>query len=58
VLEFSARNGQVANVALSLELKTALTNMLQMACKEAAWDLNAPSSHFVAPSSNTTQVLH
>ena len=58
VLEFSARNGQVANVALSLELKAALTNMLQMACKEAAWDLSAPSSHFVAPSSNTTQVLH
>ena len=58
VIEFSARNGQVANVALSLELKVALTNMLQMACKEAAWDLNAPSSHFVAPSSNTTQVLH
>jgi hypothetical protein len=58
VLEFSARNGQVANVALSVELKVAFTNMLQMACKEAAWDLNAPSSHFVAPSSNTTQVLH
>lgn len=58
VIEFIARNGQVANVALSLELKAAFTNMLQMACKEAAWDLNTPSSHFVVPSSNTTQVVH
>lgn len=58
VLEFGARNGQMANVALSLELKVAFTNMLQMACKEAAWDLSAPSSHFVAPQPNTTQVLH
>lgn len=58
VLEFGARNGQMANVALSLELKVAFTNMLQMACKEAAWDLSAPSSHFVAPQSSATQVLH
>jgi hypothetical protein len=57
-LEFTARNGQIANVALSLELKVAFTNMLQMACKEAAWDLKTPSSHFVAPQTNVTQVLH
>ena len=58
VLEFGARNGQMANVALSLELKIAFTNMLQMAFKEAAWDLSTPSSHFVAPQSSATQVLH
>ena len=58
VLEFGARNGQMANVALSLELKVAFTNMLQLACKEAAWDLSAVASHFVTPSANATQVLH
>jgi hypothetical protein len=58
VLEFGARNGQKANVVLSLELKIAFTNMLQLACKEAAWDLTAPSSHFIAPQSNAAQVLH
>lgn len=58
VLEFAARNGQIANVALSLELKIAFTNMLQLACKEASWDLSTPSSHFVAPQPNATQVLH
>jgi hypothetical protein len=58
VLEFGARNGQMANVALSLELKVAFTNMLQLACKEASWDLNAVASHFVPPSANATQVLH
>lgn len=58
VLEFGARNGQIANVALSLELKIAFTNMLQMAFKEAAWDLGTPASHFVAPQSSAMQVLH
>jgi hypothetical protein len=56
--EFAARGGQMANVALSLELKVAFTNMLKLACKEAAWYLNAPGSHFVTPSANATQVLH
>jgi hypothetical protein len=32
--------------------------MLQLACKEAVWDLTAPSSHFIAPQSNAAQVLH
>ena len=47
VFELSARDGQVVNIALSLELKVAFTNLLQMAFKEAAWDIQAQSSHFL-----------
>lgn len=58
VFELSARDGQVVNIALSLELKVAFTNLLQMAFKEAAWDIQAQSSHFVTPPVSTSQVLH
>jgi hypothetical protein len=58
VFELSARDGQVVNIALSLELKVAFTNLLQMAFKEAAWDIQAQSSHFVTPTVSTSQVLH
>lgn len=56
--EFLARNGQRANVALSLELKVAFTSMLEMACKEAVWDLGMHASHVVSPQASATQVLH
>lgn len=58
VFELSARDGQVVNIALSQELKVAFTNLLQMAFKEAAWDIQAQSSHFVTPTVSTSQVLH
>ena len=58
VFELSARDGQVVNIALSLELKVAFTNLLQMAFKEAAWDIQAQSSHFVTPTVSTSEVLH
>ena len=58
VIELSSRAGQVVNIALTLELKIAFGNMLQLASKEAAWDIGLNSSHFITPQASGAQVLH
>jgi hypothetical protein len=58
VLELSSRAGQVVNIALTLELKIGFGNMLQLASKEAAWDVGLQASHFVAPPASAAQVFH
>ena len=57
VLEFSAKDGINAQIAFNAELKTAFGNMLQLASKEAAWDIGVQSSHFITPPVNSSQVL-
>lgn len=58
VLEFTAKEGINAQVSFNAELKIAFGNMLQLASKEAAWDIGIQSSHFVAPQASASQVLH
>ena len=58
VLEFSAKEGINAQVSFNAELKLAFGNMLQLASKEAAWDIGVQNSHFVAPQMSASQVLH
>jgi hypothetical protein len=58
VLEFSAKDGINAQIAFNAELKIAFGNMLQLASKEAAWDIGVQSSHFIAPPVTSSQVLH
>lgn len=58
VLELTSRDAQVVNIAFTLELKIAFGNMLQLASKEAAWDIGLQSSHFVTPTPSAAQVLH
>lgn len=58
VLEFSAKEGINAQVSFNAELKLAFGNMLQLASKEAAWDIGVQNSHFVTPQVSANQVLH
>lgn len=58
VLEFTAKEGVNAQVSFNAELKIAFGNMLQLATKEAAWDIGFQSSYFVAPQASAPQVLH
>ena len=58
VLEFSAKEGINAQIAFNAELKIAFGNMLQLASKEAVWDVGVQSSHFVSPPVSSSQVLH
>jgi hypothetical protein len=58
VLEFSAKDGINAQIAFNAELKIAFGNMLQLASKEAAWDIGVQSSHFITSPVTSSQVLH
>jgi hypothetical protein len=58
VLEFSAKDGINAQIAFNAELKIAFGNMLQLASKEAAWDVGVQTSHFVPSPVTSSQVLH
>ena len=58
VLEFTAKEGINAQVSFNAELKIAFGNMLQLATKEAAWDIGVQNSHFVTPQMSSNQVLH
>jgi hypothetical protein len=58
VLEFSAKEGVNAQIAFNAELKIAFGNMLQLASKEAAWDIGLQTSHFVPSPVTSSQVLH
>jgi hypothetical protein len=58
VLEFSAKDGINAQIAFNAELKIAFGNMLQLASKEAVWDIGVQASNFVPPAVTSSQVLH
>ena len=58
VLEFSAKDGINAQIAFNAELKIAFGNMLQLASKEAVWDIGVQASHFIPPAVTSSQVLH
>ena len=58
VLEFSDKDGINAQIAFNAELKIAFGNMLQLASKEAVWDIGVQASHFVPPAVTSSQVLH
>ena len=58
VLDLSARDGKRARVALSMELKIAFANMLQLATKEAGWDINLQGRHVMAPQATSQHVVH
>ena len=58
VVEFSAKDGINAQIAFNAELKIAFGNMLQLASKEAVWDIGVQASHFVPPAVTSSQVLH
>jgi hypothetical protein len=58
VIEFSAKEGISAQIAFNAELKIAFGNMLQLASKEAVWDIGVQSSQFIAPAVTASQVLH
>ncbi len=57
-LEMQAKDGKAIKMILNIELILALTNMLQLASKEAAWDLGFTAGHFMLPALNTRPVLH
>jgi hypothetical protein len=57
-LEFVCTNGQTVKVVLNQELSLALSSMLQMAAREAAWDLAfSEQSSLLSPVTANT-VLH
>ena len=58
VLDLSARDGKRARVALSMELKIAFANMLQLATKEAGWDISLQGRHVMAPQVNSQHIVH
>ncbi len=58
VLEFNAKDGINAQIAFNAELKIAFGNMLQLASKEAVWDIGVQASHFIPPAVTSSQVLH
>lgn len=58
VLDLSARDQKRARVAFSMELKIAFANMLQLAIKEAGWDINLQGRHVIHPQISSQPVLH
>jgi hypothetical protein len=57
-LEFVCTNGQTIKVVLNQDLSLALINMLQMAAKEAAWDLAFSEQPSLLSSVTANTVLH
>jgi hypothetical protein len=58
VLDLSTRDGKRARVALSMELKIAFANMLQLATKEAGWDISLQGRHVMTPQSTSQHIVH
>ena len=58
ILEIQAKDGKTVRIVLNVELSIALSNMLQLATKEAAWDLGFASSHFMLTDNSARPVLH
>lgn len=57
-LELEAKNFYTARIPLSTEITQALINMLQMATKEAGWDLPLVSGHVIMGETTSRPVLH
>jgi len=57
-LEFKAKDGATIKIALSSELTQALGHMLQLATREAAWDINFATNRIMMAESSTRPVLH
>lgn len=58
VLEFVCTNGRTIKVVLNQDLSLALINMLQMAAKEAAWDLAFSEQPSLLSPVTANTVLH
>ncbi|MSP87158.1 MAG: hypothetical protein EXR38_05325 [Methylotenera sp.] len=57
-LELQCTNGQSVKMALTNELVHALTSMMQLATREAGWDLLMPADNAPVNISTSTQTLH
>lgn len=57
-LELTARDGATIKIALSTELTQALGHMLQLATREASWDISFTTSRLMVSESSTRPVLH
>jgi hypothetical protein len=57
-LELEARDVYTVRIPLSTEITQALTNMLQLATKEAAWDISLVPGQLVMSESGSRPVLH
>ena len=58
VLDLTSRDQKKARVAFSLALKIAFANMLQLAIKEAGWDINLQGRHVIQPQVASQHVVH
>jgi hypothetical protein len=58
VLELACTNGQTLKVVLNQDLSLALSNMLQMVAKEAAWDITFSGQPSLLNSVTANTVLH
>lgn len=57
-LEVSCLEGLTVNINLTSELVLAICNMLQLAAKDAAWELTTTIPAFVMDESSASKVLH
>ena len=57
-LELHVQDGNAVRIPLTQELVQALGNMLQLATREAVWDISLSSSQIIVSSSTTQPVLH
>ena len=57
-LELKSKSGALMKIVLSGELTQALGHMLQLATKEAAWDIGFATSRIVMKETSTRPVLH
>ncbi|MDQ7089424.1 MAG: hypothetical protein Q9M50_02095 [Methylococcales bacterium] len=57
-LELTCTNKQSIKLALNEELLMALTNMLQIAARQANWDIVIADSFFMQNPANTSHLLH
>jgi hypothetical protein len=57
-LELQCKNGQAVKIALSNELVHAMTNMMQLATREAGWDLTMTADKGPMISGLSQQMLH
>lgn len=57
-LELEAKDAYTVRIALTPEISQALINMLQLATKEAVWDLPLSTGQIVMSESTSRPVLH
>lgn len=57
-LAFKAKTGEVVTMGLTLELIVALSNMMQLATKEASWDLLMLQKNVTRHLAPSSEVIH